>query len=104
MDLDRDLAEPELTRHLLVHEACRDEGHDFALPHGQRLESSADSSNRLIRITPFAIRLKGVRDGIQHVLIAEWLRQKIDRTSLHCAHRHRDVAMASHEDDWDGNL
>jgi hypothetical protein len=36
---------------------------------------------------------------IEHILIAKWFRQKLNRPRLHSLHGHRDVAVASHEDD-----
>jgi hypothetical protein len=44
------------------------------------------------------------RYGIQHFLLAEGLAQEIDRSSLHGHDRHRDIAMAGHENDWNVNV
>ena len=41
------------------------------------------------------------RHGVEHVLVAERLGQEVDGAGLHGAHRHRDVAVAGHEDDRD---
>ena len=46
-----------------------------------------------------AAALDGVPDCAQQHVVAEWLRQELDRPRLHCPDRHRHVAVPGDEDD-----
>src|ERR1700730_11900548 len=37
-------------------------------------------------------------DGVEQILVAEWLRQELNRARLHCPHGHRDVAVGGDKD------
>ena len=49
-----------------------------------------------------AVAFDGRLDGIQQVLVAERLGQKLARSVLHRAHAHGNVAMTRDEDDGNG--
>ena len=48
---------------------------------------------------PLPVAFDRRRDRVDHVLVAERLRQEVDGAGLHGADRHRNVAVAGHQDD-----
>lgn len=56
------------------------------------------------RLPVYAITLNADRDGVQHVLLAEWFRQEIDRARLHRSRRHGNIGVSSHEDDGETDI
>jgi hypothetical protein len=100
VDLDRDLAEADQGGDLLVHQAGGDMAHHLALARRQGLVLGADVALGRGFGTVLGIALERRRHGIEHVLVAKRLGEEIDRAGLHGAHRHRNVAVAGHEDDW----
>src|ERR1700722_18371992 len=54
----------------------------------------------LVSFAPLPIPSNRRHHSVQHFLLAKRLGQKIDRSTLHGPDSHRDVAMTSHEDDW----
>src|ERR1700722_11478492 len=57
----------------------------------------------LLFSAPLAVLIERAHHGIQHVLVAKRLWEEVDGSSLHRFHRHRNVAMAGHEDDRNVN-
>jgi hypothetical protein len=104
MDLDGDFTEPEFRRHLFVHQARRDKPHDFPFARRERLEQPAEFGKRLFAIASRPVPFDRLRNGIEHVLMAKWLRQEIDRSCFHSLDGHGDVSVARHHDDWDVNV
>src|SRR3984885_13539701 len=104
MDLDGDFTQPEFSRHLFVHEPCRDKRHDFSFAWRKRFKTLAEFRKPLVAIPSLPVPFDRLRDSIAHVLIAERLRQKIDSSSFHSPDGHGDAAMASHHDDGDMNV
>src|SRR5207253_10922456 len=49
----------------------------------------------------FAVSLDCRCYCIQHVLVAKWLGQEVDRSPFHGPNRHRDIAVPRHENDRD---
>ncbi len=47
-----------------------------------------------------AAALEGVPNGVEQCFVAQWLREKLHRTSLHGLHSHRNIAVAGSENDW----
>ncbi len=105
MNLDGDLGEPDLGLPPVCSSVRRRPG-----PCTSRSRALNDanepadppgilSSSRLCRSRPIA-----VDNGVQHVLVAKRLGQEVDRSGLHGPHRHRDVAVAGHEDDRDVDI
>jgi hypothetical protein len=58
----------------------------------------------LVGFAPFSIPFDRRHHSVQHVLVAKRFGQEIDRSALHGPDGHRNVAMASHEDDWNVNV
>ena len=54
------------------------------------------------RLVPGSLDLEAtvdsLLDGVQQVIVAEWLREELYGPGFHGAYRHRDVAMAGDED------
>ena len=70
----------------------------------ESLKQSAYPGCRFNAFPAYAITLDGDRDGIQHVLLAEWFRQEIDRARLHRSRRHGYIGVSGHEDDGDVDI
>src|ERR1700751_4168865 len=104
VNLDGDFTEPEFSRHLFVHEPRRHKRHDLSFARSERLETLAEFGKRLVTIPSLAIPFDRVRDGIEHVLIAERLCQEIDSSSLHGPDGHRNVSMGCHHDNRNMNV
>jgi hypothetical protein len=64
-------------------------------------KQSAYPGCRLSAFPTYAITLDADRDGVQHVLLAEWFRQEIDRARLHRSRRHGNIGVSSHDGDID---
>ena len=60
---------------------------------------SLSASQDLVALPAGTIASEAGLDGIEEILIAERLGEKLDGTALHRLHAHRDVAMRRHEDD-----
>ena len=84
---------------LLVHEARRDQGHYFPFARAEAFEIRTQLRVRPIGLTSRPVEFERELNRIEHILIAKWFRQKLNRPRLHSLHGHRDVAVASHEDD-----
>jgi hypothetical protein len=56
---------------------------------------------RLVGFATRAIFVERKLDGVEQILVADRLGEELDRARLHGPHRHRDVAVASDEDDRD---
>src|ERR1700731_2692296 len=94
-----DLAVAQLEADLLVKPAADNEAHHFPLAGRQRVETGPQFCN-FLRVTPRrAVALKGLLNRVQKILIAEGLGKEFRRPGFHGAHRHRDVAVTSDEDD-----
>jgi hypothetical protein len=64
------------------------------------LEPFPESTQRLMLLTSGAIARESEVNGVEKVLIAEWLREKLDGAPFHRLHTHWDIAMSSHENNW----
>src|SRR5271165_2239201 len=104
MDLDGYFTEPKFSRHLFVHQTCGDERHDLPFAGRERLEHAPEFGKRLFAVTPFAVPFDGLRNGVEHVLLAKRLRQEIDRPCFHSPDGHRDVSMARYHDNGNVNV
>ena len=103
MNFDRDLAYSQIPRHLLVHLAGSHHQHHLLFSGGQRFKPSLNQGNFTVGDLPQPISLDGGYHRIKHFLMLEWLRQKIDRTPLHGANRHGNIAVSSHYDNGQTN-
>ena len=104
MDLHGNLGKSQLGSYLLVHEAGSDQSQNVPLARGQGLKQRLQTCDDFIGFAPSPIPINGRYNGIEHVLIAKRLGQEIDRSALHGPDRHRNIAMAGHEDDWNVNV
>jgi len=63
---------------------------------------------RLFQLHPLlalrTVTCQRLLDGVEQVLVAERLGEKLDCPGFHRLHHHRHVAVASDENDWDVNL
>jgi hypothetical protein len=85
VNLYGDLAQPEITCHLLVHLARRDEPHDLPFPRRQGGQPLAQEAVGGIRGTPGRIAGNRRRDRVKHVLVAEGFGEEIDRLARRSA-------------------
>jgi hypothetical protein len=85
---------------LLIHQPGGNQGHDFPLARTYGFQPRSQIGQLRLAYTPFAVTFDGGCHCIQHILIAKWLGQKVDRTSFHRSDRHGDIAMTSHENYW----
>ena len=60
--------------------------------------------SRPVILEPGAVASEADMNGVEQILVAERLRQKLDRTSLHRLHGHGNVAMPGDEDDRELNV
>ena len=72
MHLDRDLANPEFTRNLLVHQTCRDEAEYFPFTRRQCLETNMRLQRRIFTHATVTIALEPELNRIDKILFAEW--------------------------------
>src|SRR6478752_1259978 len=100
MDLDRDLAQADVAGYLLVQPACDNARHDLSLARGQSLEALPERCNNLGVLPPGAVPRNAEVNGVEQLLVAKWLSEKLDGASLHGLHCHGNVAVAGDEDDW----
>src|SRR5262249_54449430 len=97
MHLDGDFADTELCCDLLVEAACNHTEHDFALALRQSFKASAQLMHRALVLDTSAILVYAGIDGIQQLLLAKRLGQKLDGPPLHRLHRHGYVAVSRDE-------
>src|SRR6266540_3213794 len=100
MQLHRDLAHTQLRRYLLVHEASRHQPGHLLLARSKCLIKSSHPCQFAFVLASSAIPLKCNSNGVQHILITEWLGEELDSAGLHCPHRHWYVTMARQTYDW----
>src|ERR1700751_4411532 len=99
MDLHRGFGDPDIAGNLFAQATARDLDHDLALPWAQRGEALPEVRQSLFIFPPCTVARKAELNGVEEVLIAEWLGQELNGTSLYRLHRHRDVAVPCDEDD-----
>src|SRR6266851_3174686 len=100
MNLERDFADAELTRRLLVEKTADHEGEDLPFTRCQGCKALLERGEFGSRESGFTILRNGRMDRSQQGRIAEWLCQEVDRSGLERAHRARNVAMSRDEYDW----
>src|SRR5262245_33767618 len=98
MDLHRGFSDVDIMGNLLVQAAGHDMEHDLTLAGAERVETLPDSSRSPITLPSGAIASESGFDGLNEVLITEWLGQELYGTSLHRLHGHRDVGVRRDED------
>jgi hypothetical protein len=98
------LADADVAGNLLIHAALHDLTHYLAFARGQRLEALSKRGQRRFFLASGTVTCKTELDRIEQVLIAERLRQKLDRSSLHGLNRHGNVAVPGDEDNRQMNV
>lgn len=101
MNFYRGFSDTEVPRDLLTEAATRDLNHDLSLPGAQQAEAFLQRSERLYFVQPVTVESKSQPDGVEQILVAERLGQKLDSATFHRLHGHRDIAVSCHEDDRD---
>src|SRR5712671_3926243 len=88
----------DLSGNLLIQKADSHQSHDlvFALREGP--EFGSQIGNSLSAILPDSVAFERNLDCIQHILIAKWLGQEVDRSRFHGSYGRGDVTLIGHED------
>src|SRR5205823_3259623 len=97
--LDRGFRGAELAGDLLVEEAGDDSGHHVPFARGQGVVPATKLGELLPLRSGDAITVDRVSNGVEEILLAKRLRQKLDRTGFHGPNGHGDVAVTSEKDD-----
>src|SRR4029077_13600659 len=99
MNLEGDLADPELGRGLLVQEPAHHEGQDLSFTGRQRRESPLQRVQLASLQARFPVPRERGLDRTHQIRLAERLGEKVHRPCLERAHGARDVAMPRDEND-----
>src|ERR1700682_2303955 len=97
MDFHGDLTELELGRDLLIGSAGSNAGHDFSFTRRQRLKVFPQFSASGYFLSPCTVLTNSQHNCIEQFLVPERLGQEFDGSSLECTRRHRNIAVASNE-------
>jgi hypothetical protein len=103
MNFDGDLADSEITGHLLVHFSSRDNHHDLLFARRKSLKSLLQLRNVVLDDPALLIALDGSQNGVKHILIAKRFRKEVYSVMLHGVNRHRNVPKAGHHHDWNSD-
>src|SRR5262249_55003243 len=93
------LARAERSSDLLVGQPGHHSLHHFPLARRERLETAPKALTLRPMVASGAIAFQRSLDGIEELLFAERLGQKLDRAGFHRLHGHRDVTVSRDEDD-----
>src|SRR6516165_4461062 len=104
MNFDGYLARSDFERDLLVSPTRDDQCQYRLFSRRQRSEALPKHCDQVLVLAVDPISLEGGLDCVQEVLFAKGLGQEFHCTGLHRPHRHRNVAMASQEDDWQAHI
>src|SRR4249920_1120076 len=94
MHLDCGLGDPDIKGNLFAKPAARNLNHDLALPGAERGETLPEVRQSFFIFPPRTIARKTELNGVEEVLVAERLGQKLNGTPLHRLHGHRDIAVS----------
>src|SRR5215475_15559023 len=78
MHLHRGFGDADIVGNLLAQAAARHLNDDLALPRAQRPEALPEAGQVPLILPPGAVGGKTELDGVEEVLIAEWLGQELD--------------------------
>src|SRR5262249_26425824 len=95
---------PELTGNLLICRARDDHGDHLVLARSQQFGALFQFRYFFFLFAPRTILLQRDANGIEQILVAEWLSQEFNRPSLHSANAHRNVPVAGDKDYRDANV
>src|SRR5260370_39890364 len=98
MNFRRDLAYSKFSGHLFVHLPGCHQHHHLLFARGQCSEPLSHLRSIVVGSPPLAVAFDGRPDGLEHVLVPEWLRKKSHRASPHHPERPRNIAISGHHD------
>jgi hypothetical protein len=101
VNFDCGLAGPQFRTYLLVEQSGNHALHHFSLSRSERSKATAQFFKRCPLIASFAVPFERLLNRIEQILVAERLGQKLHGPGFHRANAHRDIAMASDEDNGD---
>ena len=101
MDLHGPLTHAQIHRNDFVRLTLNDALHYLRFPRGQRCETFPDRQSLQVLGAPLLVPAQGLVNTIEQILVAKRLLDEVERTRLHRANRHRDVAVAG--DEYEGN-
>src|ERR1700676_2319403 len=104
MDFYGNLGNSKLSCYLFVHEPRGDQSQYVPLAGCQGLEKAIQVRDDFLNFPPLAVPFNRLHHSVQHVLVSKRCGQEIDCAAFHCPDGHGNVAVASHEDDWDVNV
>src|SRR3984957_13263223 len=104
MDLYGNLGKPKFGCYLFVHEARRYQSQNLPLAGSQSLKLALQVRDDCVGLASLPIPLDRHHHSVEHLLVTKRFGQKIDCSPLHGPDGHRNVAMASHKDDWNMNV
>src|ERR1700739_2218166 len=101
MDLHGNFARPEFRSYLFVKHSRHNQGHNFTLTHGERRIALPHLREVTLVLARLPVAIQCLMNGIQQVLVAEWLGQELHSAGFHSLHGHGDIAVPSDENDRD---
>src|SRR5262249_6373249 len=99
MDLDRVLADAELTPDLLVQQPRHEQLHHLPFARREGRVTIPDHPHSRFLVKRKATAFESLSDGGQQQVISEGLREKLDSPRLHCLDSRVQVKTARNEDD-----
>src|SRR5579863_3847340 len=100
MYLDGDFAKADFGCDLLIEEPGSYERHDLTLPVAERLVTVPQLLESFLGRQLRAVKIKSGVDGIEDVLLAQWLGQEFDRSGLHRSHGHGNITVTGNHNRW----
>jgi hypothetical protein len=96
MNLRGNLTYSQVSGYLLIQLASSYQKHHLLLAGGQRREGFLNLRQVAFGCPPLPVTFDRGQHGVDHLLVTEGLRKKVDCTSLHGADRHRNIAISRH--------
>jgi hypothetical protein len=94
----------ELSSNLLIEHSRNDQGDYLLLSRCQRVEAPPEISRFFLLFTSRTVPIEGHTNGIQEILVTDWLSKKFDRSGFDSTHAHWNIAVPSEKDYWDANI
>src|SRR6267378_479568 len=104
LDFDGTFRRSELTSNLLIEHARDKHGDHLLLARSQRVIATLEVRHFFLLLTSGTISLQCDANGIQQILISEWLSEELDCSSLHGANSHWNVAVTGEKNYWNVNM
>src|ERR1700722_7258367 len=100
MNLDGSFGNADVVRNLFAEAPPHHLNHNLPLPGAEGLEASPDRGQNLEIFLLCAVAQETELNSVQKFLITKRLCKKLDGSSLHCLHRHRDIAVPGDKYYW----